>query len=122
MTNREMVMLTASLSGPLSRSSLKGPQVALVAAGLALLAGWALAAMAMPRVLIVPALAFLAFALAGVAALVGRNRSPERGLSYWDVAGMLILAGIFVSQAVEPEAMVQIVRDLNAPQPALAGR
>jgi hypothetical protein len=115
-------MLAASLSARLSRTSMKGPQLALGAAVLALLAGWIIASMTMPWALIVPAMAFLAFALAGVAVLVARQSSPEGGLSYGDVAGMLVLAGIFVAQAVEPEAMVQIVRDLNAPQPALAGR
>jgi len=109
-----MSTLTA-VSSPSRSPFVGGPQGALIAASVLVAAGFALAQATASDVLIAPILATQFFVLACVAAAIGYSIRTEAGLSYWDVAGLLTFAGICVTQAVEPESVVQIINDLNSP-------
>jgi hypothetical protein len=94
---------------------LGGPQAALIAAGVLVVIGFTLVQATVSEVLIAPILAIEFFVLACGVALIGCGNRMNIGLSYWDVAGLLTFAGICVTQAVEPESVVQIINDLNSP-------
>jgi hypothetical protein len=109
-----MSTLTA-VSGPSRIRFLRGPQGALIVAGVLIVIGFTLAHATFSEVLIAPILATEFFVLACVVALIGCSSRTGAGLSYWDVAGLLTFAGICVTQAVEPESVIQIINDLNSP-------
>jgi len=56
-----------------------------------------------------PAISAALFAIAAVVALVGWRLPVDRRFSYRDVAGLLILIGIYIAAAVDPEQMVRLV-------------
>jgi uncharacterized membrane protein YoaK (UPF0700 family) len=85
-----------------------GPLAILALSGLAVVA----MLVVLPRLVssdaILPVITLTLFVLACVAAKFARNQK-SRGLTYWDVAGLLTLAGIFVAAAVEPEQLQRLI-------------
>jgi hypothetical protein len=92
-----------------SRTEPAGPRLAFLAsvAGVSVVIG----AGALPAHLLMPLISTLLFVLAMVFALVAwiRCSTDEYGVTYWDVAGALILVGICTSALIEPETLAGLV-------------
>jgi low temperature requirement protein LtrA len=58
--------------------------------------------------MLLPAVATLFFALAALVAAITWNRVTTQSVNYRDVAGLLVLLGIGVAAAIEPDQMVQL--------------
>ena len=103
--------LTRDLSRQTGRSAI-GPQVTLALAGLAAVAAALLMRPILPPDALLPAVATVFFLLAGITVLPawldgGHARSSL--LTYWDVSGLLTVAGICLAAAVEPEQLVRLI-------------
>ena len=57
---------------------------------------------------VVTSLFVMAGAIALLAWMLGRGSQP-RGLTYWDVAGVLTFIGICVGSTIEPQQLVELV-------------
>jgi hypothetical protein len=60
--------------------------------------------------MLLPTIATLFFALAAVIAVIAWNRATTQSVSYRDVTGLLVLLGIGVAAAIEPDQMVQLLQ------------
>ena len=60
--------------------------------------------------MLLPAVATLFFALAAVVAAIAWNRVTTQSVNYRDVTGLLVLLGIGVAAAIEPDQMVQLLQ------------
>jgi hypothetical protein len=88
-----------------------GPAVALAASCAATLAVLALLQGVVSLDALLPAVIVTFFLTACVAALlawIDRAGSTSRGLTYWDVSGLLTLAGILLAAAVEPDQLLRL--------------
>jgi hypothetical protein len=93
-----------------SRASAFGPP-AVLAGGLAVgAAAWLYGLGTLPADAMLPAIGGLFLVLAVAVALTWpRSPANARPLTYWDVAGLLMLIGICAVAAVEPEQVVRLV-------------
>ena len=93
-----------------SRASAFGPP-AVLAGGFAVgAAAWLYGLGTLPADVMLPAIGGLFLILAVAVALTWpRSPSSARPLTYWDVAGLLMLIAICAVAAVEPEQMVRLV-------------
>jgi hypothetical protein len=93
-----------------NRVSTFGPS-AVLAGGLAMgAAAWLYGLGTLPAEAMLPAIGGLFLVLAVAVALTWpRAASDAMPLTYWDVAGLLTLVGIFAVAAVEPEHVVRLV-------------
>ena len=94
-----------------SRRRAFGPELAFGAAVFASFAAWAASTVTLPPDLIMPVVATLFLAFAGVLALFGRrDRDLDRGqVTYADVAGALTLIGLCAAATIDPDQMVRLV-------------
>jgi hypothetical protein len=66
--------------------------------------------LALARDVALSAASLILYTLAAFVALFGWSRPvPPRGLSYRDVAGVLVVIGILVSINVEPDQLIRLV-------------
>ena len=89
-----------------------GPQAGFFAALFAALGAAAIAhtTMTADHVMPVVATVFLAFAIAFGALAWWRGSMDERGLTYRDVAGALVLIGICAAAAIDSDQMIRIAQ------------
>jgi peptidoglycan/LPS O-acetylase OafA/YrhL len=93
-----------------SRASAFGPPAVLAGAFMAGSAAWLYGIGTLPADALLPAIGVLFFVLAAAVALTWpRAASDAMPLTYWDVAGLLTLVGIFAVAAVEPDQMVRLL-------------
>jgi hypothetical protein len=76
-------------------------------------AGVIIATGVLPTNLLMPVVTTLLFVLATVFALVAwvRCSTDEYGVTYWDVAGAVLLIGIGTSVLIEPEQLAGLIAD-----------
>lgn len=60
--------------------------------------------------MLLPAIATLFFALAAVVGAIAWNRVTTQSVNYRDVSGLLVLLGIGVAAAIEPDQMIQLMQ------------
>ena len=104
--------ITNPLGGQQTRSPGRttGPVMTLIGALIAAAAIVAMPHQVLPQDALLPAASLMLYLLAAVVALLAWRRPvPVRGLSYRDVAGVLVFIGILVSTQVEPEQMVRLL-------------
>jgi hypothetical protein len=90
----------------------RGPHIAFVGCVLLVFLALALSGRALPQDLVTPLIVTLLFGLAAFVtiAAVRKRRGPVPArLTYWDVAGALLLIGIGLSALIEPDQMVRLV-------------
>jgi len=61
--------------------------------------------------MLLPTIATLFFGLAALIAAIAWNRTTTQSVNYRDVTGLLVLLGIGVAAAIEPDQMVQLLQD-----------
>ena len=101
-----------------TKRSARGPHIAFVASVLLVFAVLAVSGRALPQDLVTPLIVTLLFGLAALVAIAARRkrRPAPAQLTYWDVAGALVLIGVGLSALIEPEQMVRLVAG-NEPAP-----
>ncbi len=60
--------------------------------------------------MLLPAIATLFFALAAAIAAIAWNRTTNQSVNYRDVTGLLVVLGIGVAAAIEPDQMIQLLQ------------
>ena len=100
-------------ANPGSRRRAFGPDGGAVFASFA---AWAASTVTLPSDLIMPVVATLFLAFAGVLALFGRrDRDLDHGqVTYGDVAGALTLIGLCAAATIDPDQMVRFVEGRNS--------
>jgi hypothetical protein len=95
------------------RRSRRGPSFGPQAAFLATMAvvGTIIVAGLLPHNLMMPAVSTLLFVLASVFALIAwvRCSTDEYGVTYWDVAGAVVLVGICTAALIEPAQLSGLI-------------
>ena len=101
-----------------SKWSERGPHFAFIGAVILAFGALAVSLRTLPQDFVTPAVVVLLFGLAAIVTVIARTsrrRVAATHLSYWDVAGALILIGICLSALVEPEQMLRLVEADNRP-------
>jgi peptidoglycan/LPS O-acetylase OafA/YrhL len=99
-----------------SRASAFGPPAILVGALAVGAAAWLYGLGSLPADAMLPAIGGLFLVLAIAVALTWpRSPADATPLTYWDVAGLLMLIGICAVAAVEPDQMVRLVETNRQP-------
>jgi len=95
------------------RGASTGPQAAFL--GAVAVAGAIVASGLLPTNLLMPAISTLLFVLALVFALVAwvRCSTDEYHVSYWDVAGALLLIGVGAAALIEPDQLTRLVSTVH---------
>jgi hypothetical protein len=91
---------------------LPGPPLALGVVIAMAATAFVVGAQTLAPALLLPLVATLLFVLAAATALFASlRREPfkRRAMTYWDVAGLLTLIGVFATAAVEPDHLVALV-------------
>ena len=88
-----------------------GPQIGFAGAIFACVAAWGAAAGTLPAGLVMPLVASLLLLFATTFAAVAWRKGPTdaEDVTYWDVAGGLMLIGLFAAATVDPNQLVGAV-------------
>jgi uncharacterized membrane protein len=113
MQKRDMSITNPSKRYSPTRSAwVSAPAIVFVLALLACLAASAFAISTQSRDVVMPLVSTLFFILAGLIALLAwtyHRASSQNQVTYWDVAGALVLIGICVSATIEPDQLVRLL-------------
>ena len=87
----------------------RGPELAFAASAMVSVSAWGTLKSVVPGELLAPAVATLLFGFAAAASLTAwrQQNTDHETVTYWDVAGCLILSGLVVAAFIQPEQLAR---------------